>query len=596
MQTSRDFSCDPPNAARPRTGPLDRLRWSHRAFIVLSTALIFLAWHVSSTMLEARTDERFDALALQAVELFTERLDSHADLLRASAGLVAASENVTPDEWRRYTDALSLADQFPAISGLGVLYRVSRQAAPAFVAEQRSVRPDFRIFPDHAEALHLPLTLIAPRDLEANMVGFDLAHESLRREAIFRAMRRETVQITAPIDLAGQEGDLGFVMVAPFDSDVSGGDRPAGVTVASMRIVDLAEGSLGQERRQVAIRVSDGGRTLYDEHAASVTEDDREPRRSSSHTLPLYGREWHFEVQSTSAFHASIDRAGPRAILIGGLLLDVFLIALFSAHRRASRHSLSADRANASLRENQAKLEDCNEELEAFAHVVSHDLKTPLNGVMYLIEYIEEDLADYAHDAEARERVANNVRRLKKQVCRGRSLIEGVLTYSEAETRVSSSERVDVRALLEDIGDALELDGDRLVLSDDLPELETHRTRLDQVLTNLVSNAAKYHPDRARLRVEVNADRVDDRTVRFRVGDNGPGIEERYHERIFELFGTLDHASEVDSTGVGLSIVKKTVERLGGTISLESTPGRGTTFVFDWPAYPTALDEMPMAA
>lgn len=607
-QGSEQTTHDASHAGRQRIVHLSRLRWFHWVVIALSTALTLLAWRISSTMLEARAEQRLDAYALQAVELFTEKLESHADLLRASAGLVAASEEVTPAEWRRYTEALALAEQFPAISGLGVVYRIPRSDALAFTAEQRSGRPDFRLHPEHAEPIHLPLTLIAPQRLERAMTGFDLAHEPLRRSAIARAMAHGTVQITAPIDLANR-GGVGFTMVAPFEASGTSeagepdSGRPAGAAVAAMKVIDLAKGALSSGERQVMIRVSDGDRTLYDELPGPTEELARASSWTTSRTLSLYGRQWHFEVRSTPAFHASVDHGGPHVILVGGLTIEALLLALFVAHARANRHCLVAEKANASLLANQAELESCNrtletcnEELEAFAHVVSHDLKTPLNGLIYLAEFIEEDLADYEADPEARTRIATNVDRLKRHAVHGRALIDGVLAYSETGTTVHTAEEVGVGALLADIGDTLELNGEQLALSDDLPVLRTDRMRLEQVLTNLVGNALKYHPDRDLLRIRVGADRLDERTVRFSVSDNGPGIAKHDHERIFELFGTLGRVDDVDSTGVGLSIVKRTVERLGGSVSVESSPGCGATFVFDWPAHPTALDDVPKAA
>jgi signal transduction histidine kinase len=114
-----------------------------------------------------------------------------------------------------------------------------------------------------------------------------------------------------------------------------------------------------------------------------------------------------------------------------------------------------------------------------------------------------------------------------------------------------------------------------------MPELVTRRTALEQVFTNLINNAIKHHT-REDGRVEITAT-LQGEVYRFDVVDDGPGIAPEYHQRVFEIFRTLNNINDPDSTGIGLAIVKKLVELQGGTILLESEVGRGTTFRFTWP-------------
>ena len=320
-----------------------RLRWFHWLVLALSGALTLLAWHYSRSAFGAQAGQRFDNYAEQAIGLFTEKLHSHADLLRASAGLLEASESVTLEEWRRYADALSLPEQFPAISGLGVIYRVPRASAANFMIEQQTMRPGFDLFPAHTEPLHLPLSLISPRRFEERVLGFDLAHDSVRREAIMEAMRSGTVRITAPLELAAH-GDLGIIMVAPFRESVNL-TRRGGVAVASMGPAGLAYGTLAPELRQVSIRVSDGGEALHDEHE-NLPATGEAPRHVLSRQVPLYGRAWDFDIRSTPAFHESTRNPMPTLILVGGIALEGMLLMLFMSLSRANRRALFLRRAD----------------------------------------------------------------------------------------------------------------------------------------------------------------------------------------------------------------------------------------------------------
>jgi signal transduction histidine kinase len=117
--------------------------------------------------------------------------------------------------------------------------------------------------------------------------------------------------------------------------------------------------------------------------------------------------------------------------------------------------------------------------------------------------------------------------------------------------------------------------------ADGLPLLETQRVPLETVMRNLLGNAIKHH-QRADGCIVVTAEEREN-MVEFRVSDDGPGIAPAFHERIFELFQTLQPRDQLEGSGMGLAIVKKTVESMGGTITVESEAGSGATFCFTWP-------------
>ena len=218
-----------------------------------------------------------------------------------------------------------------------------------------------------------------------------------------------------------------------------------------------------------------------------------------------------------------------------------------------------------------------NQELDQFAYVASHDLKAPLRGIANLSQWIEEDLGDQlpVDVAEKMTLVRGRVRRLE-------ALIDGILQYSRAGRVRSQVERVDVAALLDDVVELLAPPPEiAITVAPGMPTITTERTPLQQVFMNLIGNAIKYN-NRPGATVHVSARDVG-RMYEFSVADNGPGIEPRYHERIFGIFQTLESRDRVEGTGIGLSVVKKTVELHGGSIRVDSALGEGATFTFEWP-------------
>lgn len=164
-----------------------------------------------------------------------------------------------------------------------------------------------------------------------------------------------------------------------------------------------------------------------------------------------------------------------------------------------------------------------------------------------------------------------------------RALVDGILDYSGLGSRDERPEHVDTRRLVTDIVEALDRPSAEVILEGPFPAIETCATRLYQVLANLVGNAFKYHHDPARMHIVVRTEVIGER-LHFSVSDDGPGIDPRFHEHVFELFGSLEsNGGRSDSTGLGLSIARKTVETMGGTLRLDSEPGRGAIFSFDWP-------------
>jgi PAS domain S-box-containing protein len=228
----------------------------------------------------------------------------------------------------------------------------------------------------------------------------------------------------------------------------------------------------------------------------------------------------------------------------------------------------------------QAELEKRNQELDSFVQIVSHDLKAPLRGISNLSQWIEEDLGELL-PAD----IQSQMTLLRSRVNRMEIMINGLLDYARVGRTDDMVERVVVEELLAEVIDSLAPPVTfNITLAPNLPTLYAKRLLLSQVFTNLIGNGIKHHnqPDGS---IHISGQDQGD-FYEFVVTDNGPGIAPEYHDKIFMIFQVGNHKPSQDSSGIGLSIVKKIVEAEEGSIRLESQLKKGTTFYFTWPKQP----------
>ena len=223
------------------------------------------------------------------------------------------------------------------------------------------------------------------------------------------------------------------------------------------------------------------------------------------------------------------------------------------------------------------KLKHANEELKEYAHIVSHDLKAPLRGISTLAGWIAADYQD-ALDEEGREKLHQLTDRVKRMYV----MIESILEYSRIGAQQEEREEVHIKPVVEQVIEVLAPEGGvDIRIVDDLPVIWANEIRMVQVFQNLIGNAIKYN-DKARPEIEVSAEREGNGWT-FTVKDNGPGIEERYFEKVFRIFQTVQEKQDAKGTGIGLTVVKKIIENYQGKIWIKNNPVSGASFIFTLP-------------
>jgi signal transduction histidine kinase len=531
----------------------------------------------------ARDEARFETVVRGTGDRIGSRLDTYQAMLDGAAGLFAASRVVGRDEFRRYVNHLDLRVRYPGVQGVGFSRRLPPGRLAGFEAEQRaSGLTDFRVSPAGPRDEYHAIVYLEPMDRRnVAAIGYDMFSEPVRRAAMVEArdgaMPRASGRVTLRQEIDADK-QAGFLIYAPVYQDgipprtvAERRARLLGYVFAPFRLGDLFSGVLGNEEARVRFRVFQGtamapAHQLYDSHARSGRP--RTMGLQEVDTVAVAGQQWTVLFTPLPSFwtwsgHGYI----PIIALVGFVLSTVmYLLTRAQAVARAAAEQSEAARGR-------------------FYAAMSHELRTPLTAIIGYNHLLLDGAYGPVPDEQRR-----SLARSQQAATHLLELVNDVLDLSKIEAgRLSVTPGpVELTTLVEDtiatMRHTAESRGCGIALVDAgcPPLLQTDVRRVRQILLNLLSNATKFG---AGLPVEVRCSTGPDGAAVVEVVDHGPGIAPEDQPRVFEEFVQLPGiSSDAPGTGLGLAISRALAHLLGGTLTVESAPGVGSTFRLTLPA------------
>ncbi|WDE14547.1 CHASE domain-containing protein [Thalassomonas haliotis] len=556
------------------------LHWVHYLVVALSILLTLGAWYFSKQQVLQKVEQQFDREAQQTIELIKERMELYENALWGGVSLIDSNgSEISHQQWSAYANSLHIEKTYPGINGIGVIFNIQPHQLAAYLQKIRQSRPGYQIFPEHNKQEFWPVTYIEPERPNRKAVGLDMAFERNRYASIIKARDSGEAQLTGPITLVQDARQTpGFLFYTPFYLNARKPTTLAarqqyikGVTYAPFIMSKLMQGTLAEHKRYVAVRITDNSEELYYD-----SQSDPEPMFKKKTIVPMYGRQWHFDIRSNLNFRQAVDNSQPNFILIGGLIIDSLLLGLFIFLSRANRTALFyADQMTAELETKTRNLEKSNRDLEEFSYVASHDLKSPLNAIKQLVGWLEEDCIEFLPDSSR-----GHLKLLKQRSERMMTLLNDLLAYARIGSQIYDNEDVNLREMSAEIFTFLDAPDGFSCSAPDI-SIKIARIPFDFVMRNLISNAIKHH-DRATGKITVSYQKKTG-FHQFRIQDDGPGIPPPLHKKAMEMFQTLRPRDQVEGSGMGLAMVNKFAEHQGGQLTIESDGGRGTGIVILWP-------------
>lgn len=329
------------------------------------------------------------------------------------------------------------------------------------------------------------------------------------------------------------------------------------------------DGALGFKQGKLPMTIKAWAERIHPDDKAGVAgcvSGDREFVRSIQEEYRIQRKDGSWCYWSEHALPVLDNKGHPRKWI--GACVDI-------TERKEAEKNL--EKLNKDLESNVRELSRANKELEEFAYIAAHDLKTPLRGIGTLADWLVMDYAD-KFDEEGKEQVKLINTRAKQMSF----LIDRIQQYSKLGQSGQIKQRVDLDEVLSEVISIIAPpENIEVIVEDKLPVIVCERTHIIQVFQNLLSNAVKYM-DKPKGQIKVGYNE-NDNFWKFSIADNGPGIQQKHFEKIFRIFQTLSPRNGIESTGIGLSIVKKLVELNNGRVWVESEVNRGSTFFFTLP-------------
>ncbi len=581
---------------------------SRRPFWVLVVCLLVtfaVTWQFHETQ-DRKDYQRFITRTEAARNTIASRMNMYIAMIRATSGLFAASDYVTHEEFKSYISRLEIREFYPGIQGIGLTKRIKADNLKKFVASRRAAgQKDFHVWPDHSREEYHVITYLEPLDRRNRAaIGFDMFTDPVRREAMELARDTGMPAASGKVTLVQEiyeDVQAGFLIYIPLyrkgimPEEIE--DRRKnlmGYVYAPFRAGDLLRNTFhGQHGLESDYAVYDGlhadeSRLLY----SSVKDNDPlpsgfRPRLKVTHTLQVAGRTWSMVFTNRPEFDANTNESLLPIIFASGLIISFTLAAITWAESRSRRESeIKAEwlrRSQEELGESQARLLENDKRKDEFLAVLAHELRNPLAPVYNSLQIMKRS-PDPGTQKEMRDIMENQIGHMIR-------LVDDLMDVSRITRGKIELRRtpLDLAGIIDSSVEAVRplIEERRHILGIDIPEVPitvlADKTRISQVFTNLLNNAAKYTPEGGSINISVV---LDEGHVDVKIADTGIGIPEDKRDYIFDLFtqASGEEAGPYGGLGIGLMLVRSFVQMHGGHVSVESDgDGKGSTFTVTLP-------------
>ena len=553
--------------------------------------------------------DRFNAEASSIVQAIINTFDEHVEILRGMEIYFRENPNMQRRSFKRLAERSQM--QWPSVRAIKWMPRVARENLNAHLDESAELGlDDYYLYPhddDRWDAVkfkekgeYFPVNLFEPLEGNEEVLGLDFSTEPKRNQAIQRAIDTHEPSASPPLVLktcclpqavADKGKPLPAIMVfqpvvhsaSSFKSaeDILG---LYGITFAIDDLLSVALRGNYYVDGGVKIRIRDAHSTWEKPYFFERFQDKGwsdswsfDPAFNFRETISVAGRTWVVEMRPDAKFLTIKGDANFWYILKTILVSNFFVISfILISYNSASRTEKEVRKRTKELTEANIGLEISTRNLQDFVRVASHDLREPLRTITDFMILLRTEYGDVLDD-EARKYIEYCVSGSNHM----KELIADVVKYSDVDTEVRSFENVSVDDVLNEVLKSLDApieEAEAKLTRGVMPMIHCDRSQLYLLLHNLIENAIK-HRGQANLHINVGFKEGVDEWIFF-VQDNGIGIAQRHHDRVFELFQQLHPDDSVHGTGIGLPICKRIVERHNGRIWIESLEGQGTTFFF----------------